>query len=157
MRAGWYPIFGAVARGLAHIHLEKPFLALLLKFRWIERSADTRLDPTRTITNWQAKLILKKLKNLKNSPLREIYFVKNREICLKELKKHGFRLEELWYDTPVAPKRYYKNIKFPEKSLKNSVFVANSIINLPTWYSDKKHKKELALARKIIKKYEIKD
>ncbi len=157
MRAGWYPLFGSLARGLAHIKLEKPFLALLLKLKWIEKSADTALDETRTITDWQAKLVLSQLENLKNSPLRDYFLVNNREECLKELKKNGFRLEELWYEVPVAPKRYYKKVNFPESSCKNATKIAEQIINLPTWYTDKKHKKEIKKAKQIIEKYQIKD
>ena len=154
LRAGWYPIFGSIARGLSHIHLEKPFLALLLKLHWIERSADTNLDETRTITDWQAKLALKQLKELPNRPLRKYTLVNNREQCLKELKEKGFRLEELWYEVPVAPSRYYKSVHFPEKDCPNAVVFAQKVVNLPTWYKDQKHKRELKEAERIIKKYQ---
>ena len=153
MRAGWYPLFGVIARGLTHLHLEKPFLGLLLKLRWIERSADTALDSSRTITNWQSKLALSQLKSLRPTPLRKYYLVENREACLKELKKHGFRLEELWYEVPVAPERYYKSLHYPEASCPNAVRFSKEVINLPTWYKDETHKNELKEAEKIIKSF----
>lgn len=154
-RASWYPVFGATARGLSHLHLEKPFLGLLLKLKWIERSADTKLLEDTTLTFWQARLALRELKNLKSLPLREYFLVSDREACLRELKKHGFRLEELWYEVPVAPARYYKKVGFPEDSCPNATYFSAHVVNLPTWYSDKKHKSEVASARKIIKKYEV--
>ncbi|MBQ3261063.1 DegT/DnrJ/EryC1/StrS family aminotransferase [Candidatus Saccharibacteria bacterium] len=155
-RASWYPIFGATARGLAHLHLEKPFLALLLKLRFIERSADTKLLENTTITCWQARLALRQLQNLKSTPLRNFCLVSDKAACLSELQKSGFRLEESWYDTPVAPARYYKKLNYPESSCPNSVYFASHVINLPTWYHSPKKRAELSRAKSIIKYYEVK-
>ena len=156
-RASWYPVFAAIARGLAHLRLEKPWLGLLLKLKWIERSADTKLLTDTTITYWQAKLALRQLKALKNTPLRDFYLVKDRATCLAELKQHGFRLEELWYDVPVAPARYYQQVHFPEKSCPNATFFAAHVVNLPTWYQSPRKKRQVAAAKKIIKAHELKN
>ena len=155
-RASWYPVFGAIARGFSHLHLEKPWLGLLLKLKWIERSGDTKLLTDTTITYWQAKLALRQLKNLKNSALREFFLVDDREVVLKELRKHGARLEEFWYEVPVAPERFYKKANFPEKDCKNACFFAEHVVNLPTWYKSKHKLKEVARAKKIIKAHELK-
>ncbi len=155
-RASWYPFLAAIARGLSHLHLEKFWLGFLLKVHAIERSADTALREDATVSFWQAKLALRQLNQLKNSPLREFYIVKDREACLKELKKHGFRLEEFWYEVPVAPERYYKKVNFPEKDCPNTVFFAEHVVNLPTWYKSTRHEKEVAAAKKIIKSYALK-
>lgn len=155
-RAAWYPLFGAIARGLSHLRLEKPWLALLLKLKWIERSADTALRLNTTITDWQAKLALRQLCRLPKTPLREYFLVENRDECIKNLRTKGLRLEEFWYEVPVAPKRYYKNVDFPEKTCPNATYFAAHVVNLPTWYADKKHRAELATARKLIKTYEVK-
>ena len=155
-RASWYPLFAAIARGLSHVHLEKYWLGLLLKLKWIERSADTKLKLDVSLTHWQAKLALRQVKLLKNTPLREFFVVNDREACLKELAKHGFRLKELWYEVPVAPERYYKQAKFPEEKCPNAVFFSAHVVNLPTWYKSPRRKREVAAARKIIKRYELK-
>ena len=155
-RASWYPCFATIARGLAHLRLEKFWLGLLLKLHWIERSADTKLLEDTTIANWQAKLALKQFNSLKNAPLREFFVVDDRESCLKELKKHGARLEEFWYEVPVAPKRYYKQVNFPEKDCPNAVFFASHVVNLPTWYESPRKKRQVAVAKKIIKSHELK-
>lgn len=152
-RASWYPVFAATARGLSHLHLEKFWLGLLLKLKWIERSADTKLREDATITFWQAKLALRQFKNLKNSALREFFVVEDRAKCLQELKKHGFRLEEFWYEVPVAPARYYQQVKFPEKACPNAVFFADHVLNLPTWYRSSRKQAQVAAAKKIIKTY----
>lgn len=157
-RASWYPLFGATARGLSHLRLEKIFLGLLLKLKWIERSADTKLDESTTITYWQAKSALRQLSRLKKpikSPLREYFLVDDREACLAELKTHGLRLEEVWYDVPIAPARYFNQINFPKDACPNAVFFADHVVNLPTWYHDKHHLAELKLAKKIIKHHAL--
>lgn len=155
-RASWYPCFAAIARGLAHLHLEKYWLGLLLKLKWIERSGDTQLLLDTTITNWQAKLALRQLQGLKHSQLREFFLVDDRAAVLRELKKHGARLEEFWYEVPVAPERYYSKVHFPEKSCPNAVFFASHVVNLPTWYTSKHHQKQIAHAKQIIKSHELK-
>ncbi|MBR3319071.1 DegT/DnrJ/EryC1/StrS aminotransferase family protein [Candidatus Saccharibacteria bacterium] len=155
-RASWYPVFGAIARGLAHVYLDKPWLGLLLKLRWIERSADTKLLVDTSIAYWQARLALEQFNSLKNTALREFFLVDNRDACLKELRRHGYRLEESWYEVPVAPERYYKSVHFPEKQNPNAVFFAQHVINLPTWYHSNRKKKQVAKAKKIIKLHELK-
>ena len=158
-RASWYPLFGAIARGLSYLHLEKFWLGLLLKLKWLERSADTKLDEGATVTNWQAKLALKQLENLNRTGktlLRKYYLVDNRDACLAELKASGAHLEESWYEVPVSPKRYYKSVNFPEKTCPNAVFFAEHVLNLPTWYSSPKKQAEVKLAEKILKSHALK-
>ena len=155
-RASWYPFFAAIARGLAHLHLEKLWLGFLLKVHAIERSGDTPLRLDATISHWQAKLALCQLQTLKNSPLREFFLVDDRDACLEELRKHGAHLEEFWYEVPVAPERYYKKADFPEKSCPHAVFFAEHVLNLPTWYVSKRRQKEVTNARQIIKSHELK-
>ena len=155
-RASWYPFFAAIARGLSHLRLEKPWLGFLLKVHAIERSGDTPLKLDSTVSRWQAKLALYQLKNLKNSPLREFFLVDNRAQCLKELRKHGAHLEEFWYETPVAPARYYHKAGFSEQACPNAVFFADHVVNLPTWYSSKRRQKEVATAKQLIKSHALK-
>ncbi len=155
-RASWYPVFGAIARGLSHLRLEKFWLGLLLKLKWIERSADTKLLEDTTITYWQAALARRQLKTLGSKPLREYFLVEDRDEALKVLRRSGFRLEESWYEVPVSPERYYKKVNFPEDSCPNAVFFSKHVLNLPTWYTDKKHKSEVSAARKILKSFEVK-
>ena len=152
LRARWYPIFGAIGRFLTPVHLSKYWFGCLIKIHFIERSADSAIDSSVRLTHWQAKLALKQLKNLpKNGrpPIRQHYFVKNREELLEKLAKSGFYFSEIWYDTPISPARYYKNIHFPEKECPNSVSAAKEIINLPTHYEESK----LQPAIKIIEEY----
>ena len=152
LRARFYPLFGAMARGLSYIHLGGAFMRCLVKIHWVEKSADNKLDLEHKIAKFEAKLALQQLKELKKSgegPIREFALVKNREELLKKLALAGYYFSGFWYERPVSPERYYKKVHFPESGCPVAVEVAEKIINLPTYYS----KKDLAPARKIIAEY----
>lgn len=152
LRARFYPFFGMIARKLTSIHLGGVWMRLLLKMHWVERSADNKLDTTRKIAKFEAKLALKQFKNLKSSKqgtLRDFCLVKDRSAVLKKLKSAGYYFDGFWYEKPVSPKRYYKKVNFPEKRCPVAVEVAEKIINLPKFYDEK----DLERAHKIIKEY----
>ena len=152
LRDRWYPFFGACMRGAHHIKCQKIITGILLKFHWIERSADAKLSTKTRLTHWQAKLALhqfEKIPSRGKKPIRQYFLVKNRDEVLQKLKKQGFFFDEIWYDRPVSPIRYYKKVNFPEKDCPNAVEITDSIINIPTFYS----KKTLEPAIKIIKEY----
>lgn len=148
-RERWYPVLGAIIRAGYHIKLGKVFTAIFLKLGWIEKSADAELNLDVKLSNWQAKLALRQLEALPLSPLRGYYLVKNRSKLLAECAKHGFYLNEIWYDTPVSPERYLKEANFPSADCPNTVAVAKTIINLPTWYPEEK----LEPVRELIRPY----
>ena len=151
-RARKYPFFGVLIRASFSLHLYKFVTGTLLKLHLIERSADAPLDLSRRPAHWQSKLALEQLENMpKNKkPVREFMFVKNREKLLEKLKKNGYNFDEIWYDVPVSPARYYKNSGFDEKACPVATEVAKKIINLPTWINKERLKK----AEKIIKEHE---
>lgn len=156
LRARFYPLFGATIRGLYHFNiagknLGRGYTALLLKLHWIEKSADAPLSLTRRPTYWQCKLALRQLKQLQDKPLREFYLVDDKAAVLAELAAAGFIMSDTWYDTPVAPERYYKKAQLKEADCPNAVRIAGQIINLPTHYS----RPALAPARKIIARHDI--
>ncbi|MBR3176135.1 DegT/DnrJ/EryC1/StrS aminotransferase family protein [Candidatus Saccharibacteria bacterium] len=152
LRARFYPLFGAIARGLSYIRLSGPWMGLLIKIHWVEKSADNKLDLNRKISKFEAKMALKQLQKLKKSgegKIREFYLVKNQDEVLKELKKAGYYFDGFWYERPVSPERYYKKVHFPENECPTSVEVTKKIINFPSHYT----KQELAPALKIVKDY----
>lgn len=153
-RDRFYPLFGAIIRGLYHIKLGKIFTSFLLKTHQIQRSADAVLDLNVRLPYWQAKLALIQLKELPKNrpPLREYFFVDDRDKVLSELEKAGFVMNDTWYDIPVSPVRYYKKVQFPEDECPVATKIAKHIVNLPTYYPRPK----LQPARKIIEKYPLK-
>ena len=154
LRARFYPMFGAIYRRLSYVHLNGVWMRCLIAIHWVERSADNRLDLTRKISRFEAKLALRqfgKLKKTGEPPLREFYLVRDRDEVLKQLAAAGYYFGGFWYERPVSPERYYKKVHFPEATCPVAMEVARQIINLPNYYT----KQELAPARKIIAKYMI--
>lgn len=154
LRARFYPVFGALCRCLNYVHLGGLLMRLLLKIHWVEKSADNSLDLRHKPSKFEAKLALKQLKALKKNgekPLREFYLVNNRDEVLSRLAKKGYHFGGFWYEKPVSPIRYYKKVRFPEKDCPTATFVAEHIINFPTYY----RKKDLAKAYQIIAEYLI--
>ena len=152
LRAKFYPLFGAIAQGLSYVHLGGAWMRMLIKIHWVEKSADNKLDLTRKIAKFEAKLALKQFKELKKSgeqPLREFYLVNNRREVLKKLQKNGYYFGGFWYEKPVSPERYYKKVHFPESECPVAVEVAEKIINFPTFYN----KKDLKTAKEIVANY----
>lgn len=152
MRARFYPLFAGAVRGLAHIHLGGVLMRMLLRLHLVEKSADNKLDLSRTLTKAEAHEALKQLPTARGVD-REFYLVQDRAECLKELKKAGYHFDGFWYEKPVSPERYYKKVHFPEENCKEAVFIAEHILNFPTYYK----KSDLDGARKIIKKYLLKE
>ena len=152
LRARFYPLFGAVSRGLSYIHLGGLFTRCLVKIHWIEKSADNKLDLGRKIAKFEAKLALGQLKDLKKSgepPLREFYLVRDRAEVLKRLQENGYYFSGFWYERPVSPERYYKKVHFPEDKCPVATEVTAKIINFPTYYEAKALKR----AHEIISEY----
>lgn len=151
LRARFYPLLGAVCRGLTRIHLGGALMRGLVKIHWVEKSADNRLDLERKISKFEAKLALNQFKNLPKTPIRDFYLVENREKVLEKLQKAGYYFYGFWYEKPVSPARYYKKVHFPEKQCPEAVFVSQHIVNFPKYYA----KKDLAPAQEIVEKFLI--
>ena len=153
-RDRFYPSFGLKIRILYRIKLGRYYTSLLLKLHFIKRSADADLNFNTRLTHWQAKLALRQLEKMPKNrpPLREFFFVNDREKVLKELEENGYIMNDVWYDVPVSPTRYYKKVGYNEMECPVAVKAAKHILNLPTHYK----RPELDNARKIIQKDEMK-
>lgn len=153
LRSRFYPFFALTARALSYLHLNGVLMRALTALRWVEKSADNRLDLNRKIGKTEAKLALGELKALPRGgrrPLREFVLVKDRPAALKALRAQGYYFDGLWYERPVAPERYYERVHFPEADCPVAARVAAEIVNLPTYYSAA----ELRPARAILRHYQ---
>lgn len=151
LRARFYPLLGAICRGLSYLHLSGCAMRLLLKIHWVEKSADSRLDLRANIAKFEAKLALAQLKTLPpqgRKPRRTFCLVRDRAAVLKQLHEVGCYFDGLWYETPVAPERYYAKVSFPEAACPVATAVARTIVNVPTYYQAQ----ELLPARRILAK-----
>lgn len=150
-RARFYPTFCAFYRLLAKIKLETVWMGFLIKTHQVERSANNKLDFTRRAPRFTAKIILKQLQNLPKNrqPIRKFVFVNNRDELLAKLKRNGYHFDGFWFETPIAPERFYKKANFDEAACPNATKVAKEIINLPIHYDEA----SLKPALKIIEEY----
>ena len=152
LRARFYPMFGAMSRGLTYLGLGGVLMRCLVKIHWVERSADNKLDLVRKPSKFEVRAALKQLRELRKNgepALRDFCFVNDREKVLKELQGEGYYFGGLWYEKPVSPLRYYQKVHFPESECPNAVYAAKHIVNLPNYYT----RRDLARAYKIIKKH----
>lgn len=150
-RARFYPLFGAIYRTLSHVKLEKPWMWLLLKLHFVERSADSKLDTKRRPAHFEAKLALEQFQKLPSKRLlRDYRFVHDRDLVLSKLRESGYYFDGFWYEKPVSPLRYYSKVHFPEADCPNAVAASESIINLPNHYP----KESLKKAYKIVEEFQ---
>lgn len=152
IRGRIYPLIAGAVRGLSYVHLGGLCMRVALKLHLVEKSADNKLELDKTLTPAEAKLALRQLKALNTSgeaPLREFYLVDDRALVLDELKRAGYHFAGFWYETPIAPERYYKKADFDEAKCPVATEVARQIINFPTYYT----RSDLAEARKIVQKH----
>ncbi len=152
LRDRWYPLFGAISRVTWKIGFGRIFMSGLVKIGWVQRSADAELNLNHRLTHWQAKLAAAQLDQLLCSPLRNFRLVHNRDQVLRRLEQQGYNFTEIWYDTPVSPRRYLAEADFPMAECPVTVQIAEQIINIPSWY----YQDRLSQAYAIIQEYEIK-
>lgn len=148
LRARFYGVFCGMCRGLNKIHLGGPLMRCFIKIHWVEKSADSKLDITRRLAKFQARMAIKQFEQPKSNK-REFCLVKDQKEVLNKLKKSKYFFDSFWYEKPVSPERYYQKVHFPEDQCPVAVKVCGEIINLPTYYDEA----SLAPAKKIIKPY----
>lgn len=158
IRARLYPLLGGIGRSLAKTGLTKYWYGPLIRLHLIERAVDARLDLRRRPAHWQARLAFEQLRQIEQAadrgelkPVREYAFVKKRAKLLDELEAKGYHFREIWYDVPVSPARLYKGLNFPEAACPEAVEVAQTIVNIPSYYPER----DLQGARELIEKYRM--
>ena len=152
LRARFYPLLCGVSRGLNSVHLGGVLMRFFLWSHLVERSADSKLDITRRPPKFVARIALRQISAFHHrgqGTIRDFYLVQNRDEVLKKLREAGYYFDSFWYEKPISPARYYKEVHFPEKKCPVAVEVSKKIINFPKYYS----KKDLVPALKIIEPY----
>ncbi len=66
-----------------------------------------------------------------SSNLRFPIFVTNRQLLIKYLKKHQIYISDIWYDAPIAPKKYLQQTDY-NNQCPNAQKISDTILNLPT-------------------------
>lgn len=72
------------------------------------------------------------VKNIdKSTNLRFPIFLENRQAVISRLKKEGVYISDIWYDAPIAPKKYLAKTDY-KGNCPNSEKVSKLMLNLPT-------------------------
>ena len=161
MKDRLYPSIAWWTRVFYPIGLGKYIMALAIKLSLVSRSADGEVDTAEMLPHWQAKLALRQIENLSNiakerhqkakiyienlqktvpkavkqagsAPARLPLLVDNRDRVIAALHGNGIQANDIWYDVPVSPIRFYKKANYSEKDCPVAVNVASRLINLPT-------------------------
>lgn len=66
-----------------------------------------------------------------SSNLRFPIFVTNRQSLIEYLKNHQIYVSDIWYDAPIAPKKYLKYTDY-KNQCPNAEKLSETILNLPT-------------------------
>lgn len=92
----------------------------------------------RKIASLYAKLINRKILSPKilrdinlSSNLRFPIFVDNRQSLIRFLKSHQIHISDIWYDAPIAPKKYLTQTDYANQC-PNAKSASEEILNLPT-------------------------
>lgn len=107
----------------------------LYEFKKIENNLTHRRNVAKIYSeNLDPKIISSKINSIiKNSTcLRFPVFVENRDNFIKKLEESGVHASDIWYDSPIAPKKYLGLARYPKSSCPNAEKVAEKIMNLPT-------------------------
>ncbi len=97
----------------------------LIKYQYA--NFERNLDHRKKIADIYKSIVINGLSGLIRFPI----LVKSRKELVGYLKQHNVFVSDIWYDAPIAPKRYLKNTSYYGQC-KNSEFVSERILNLPT-------------------------
>lgn len=156
-----YPLIAWLTRAFYPIKLGRYVMGACIKFGLVYRSADGEVDETMCLPHWQAKLAHRQVVSLTTTavrrrqkaqqycaelremtpgslgqpgevPVRAPLLVDNRDEVVKHLAAHGIQVNDIWYDVPVSPQRFYDRITYPVDECPNAVQIASRLLNLPT-------------------------
>ncbi|OGH23657.1 MAG: hypothetical protein A2958_02690 [Candidatus Levybacteria bacterium RIFCSPLOWO2_01_FULL_38_13] len=83
--------------------------------------------------NLNSQILSKEIANntRKSSSLRFPIFIEKRDELIKILKREGFYLSDIWYDYPIAPKKFAKLTNY-KGDCSRAEKISGKIFNLPT-------------------------
>lgn len=161
LRDRLYPFIAWKSRQLYRVGLGRYSMALAIKLGVVVRSADGEVDTNERLPHWQARIALSQLRQLDEiaasrrarakeyaakvrsfipegvlqegaAPIRLPLLVDTRDALVAQLQQQGIQVNDIWYDTPVSPLRFYGAVNYPEQDCPVAVQVASRLINLPT-------------------------
>lgn len=151
----FYPILSWFVRALYPVKIGKLLLAIMFRLNLVSRSSDGGIHREYSLPNWQSRQAVRLFRKLDStvalrrtksalysqlldsttnytSTLRVPFLVKNQSETLSRLRQMHLMLDDIWYDTPIGPKRKYQSFNFPESECPKALNYSRHIINLPT-------------------------
>ncbi len=161
LRDRLYPLIAWTTRAFYPVKIGQYIMAVAIKMKLVVRSADGDVNTKEALPNWQAKQALAQLMSLSEAaenrrrnallygqflqaktpsslqgsgvaPARVPLLLENRDEVISYLKKYGVQANDVWYDIPVSPARFYKKVAYSEANNPVAVRVSAALINLPT-------------------------
>ena len=156
-----YPLIAWLTRVLYPVKLGRYVMGASIKAGLVVRSADGEVDETLCLPHWQAKLAHEQVTSLTTAavrrrqkaqeyqalvkhllpsgmgqageaPVRVPLVVDNRDEVVSHLGTRGVQVNDIWYDVPVSPQRFYDRVHYPVGECPNAVRIAAKLVNLPT-------------------------
>lgn len=106
----------------------------LIAFKNLAKDLEHRKKIAKIYTkNLPAKIMFFKINSQidNSSNLRFPIFMDDRDKFVKYLKSKGFYISDIWYDAPIAPKRFMNKIDY-KNDCPTSEKISERILNLPT-------------------------
>jgi dTDP-4-amino-4,6-dideoxygalactose transaminase len=173
-----YPLIAWTTRALYSVKIGKYVMAVAIKLKLVVRSADGGADDAETLPHWQAKSAQDQVRRLSEaaaarrdkaqqyiSQLKEFVpqnakeqgaalirvplLVSNRDEIVAHLRANGVQANDIWYDVPVSPVRFYDKVGYPETECPVAVRTAARLVNLPT--HERINSKDIAYISKLVR------
>lgn len=156
MRDRFYPLFTWVIRRTYGVGLGKALHLILKRLDLLSKPmGEAQGDVIYGLANWYCGLVYEQFMGLKKDlahrrRIAEIYakelheevrvsanlrfpvFVDKRGELIRFLKGKGIFVSDIWYDSPIAPRRFLKMTDYKKGMCPESEEVADIIVNLPT-------------------------
>jgi dTDP-4-amino-4,6-dideoxygalactose transaminase/lipid II:glycine glycyltransferase (peptidoglycan interpeptide bridge formation enzyme) len=104
---------------------------ILRQFRVLEKTATHRKAIADVYVSELSKDIQLQFPTERSSNLRFPILVDNRSALVEHLKKNGVHVSDIWYDAPIAPKKYMSRAKYADEC-PQAEKVSERMLNLPT-------------------------
>lgn len=171
-----YPLWSSLIRATYPFGIGRYLHGLLKKLKWLSTPMSEGLQGHQALSTKAATLLLRRwdhwqseLSNRKQ--IAQIYekalpsslqisgsgtplylrfpiTVNKRLELIEYLKKFGIYIADIWYDAPVAPKKYMSRTNYQNGQCPRAEQLAETIVNLPT-HRQIDHKKAHAIAERV--------
>lgn len=161
LRDRLYPLIAATARCLYPLGVGRYVMSAAIRLKLVVRSADGEVDIHQSMPGWQARLAQRQVLELDQavaarraklqlyaellrdampsaaeqpgtSSARVPLLVDTPHDIIRALSHRGIHVEDVWYDVPVSPQRFFDRVVYPDVECPMAVQLSARLVNLPT-------------------------